>query len=139
VAEVGVWDFYESLSAETRDGLTVQQRAVAAICDLRQEVNSGGFDRYFRYWGGDSAPVALGALPRMLSSEWADLLREAMTLLGPDYPVGPEERATRIDRFDLEEQLEELDSRFFELEAGADADRLLSDQLVRRVADPGER
>ena len=133
MAEVGVWDFYESLSAETRDGLTVEQRAVAAICDLRQEVNSGGFDRYFRYWGGDSAPVALGALTRMLSSEWADLL------LGPDYPADLEERATRIDRFDLDEQLEELDSRFFELEAGADADRLLSEQLAGRVADPGER
>jgi hypothetical protein len=59
---------------------------VAAICDLRQEVNSGGFDSYFRYWGGDSASDALRALPGILGTEWAKLLSAAMGFLGADYP-----------------------------------------------------
>ncbi len=44
---------------------------IAAICDLRQEVNSGGFDSYFRYWGGDSAPWRLQD-PRHLRRHRAD-------------------------------------------------------------------
>jgi len=48
VADVDLWQFYESLNG-ARDGLSAQERGVAAICDLRQEVNSGGFDSYFRY------------------------------------------------------------------------------------------
>ena len=61
--------------------MTDRQRAVLAICDLRQEVNSGGFDRYFRHYGGSSAHEALSALPAVLGAEWAALFREAMDLL----------------------------------------------------------
>ncbi|WP_406051581.1 DUF4375 domain-containing protein [Kribbella sp. NBC_00889] len=48
----GVWEFYEALVEGSRQDLTPVQRGVAAICDLRQEVNSGGFDSYFSHWGG---------------------------------------------------------------------------------------
>jgi hypothetical protein len=41
-------------------------------------VNSGGFENYFRAWGGNSAGDALAALPTLLGHEWADLLRAAM-------------------------------------------------------------
>jgi ABC-type transport system substrate-binding protein len=41
VSEIGVWEFYESLSDERQGDLTTEQRAVVSICDLRQEVNSG--------------------------------------------------------------------------------------------------
>ena len=35
-----VWDFYENLDEESRDGLSATELAVAAVCDLRQEVNA---------------------------------------------------------------------------------------------------
>lgn len=58
-----VWDVYNTLSQHNRSSLNGDQRGLLAVCDLRQEVNSGGFDAYFRYWGGDSAPMALATLP----------------------------------------------------------------------------
>jgi len=129
VPEVDVWQFYESLTG-TREGMTTDQRAVAAICDLRQEVNSGGFDSYFRYWGGDSASDALRALPDILGMEWAELLSMAMGLLGTDYPKTADEREARIDELQLDERFDELDARFFDLEAATEADRLLSEHLA---------
>lgn len=56
-----------------RDSLSPVEREVAAISDLRQEVNSGGFDGYFRYWGDDSAIVARAALPSVLRRDWAEV------------------------------------------------------------------
>jgi hypothetical protein len=117
VPVVDVWQFYESLTG-TREGMSTDQRAVAAICDLRQEVNSGGFDSYFRYCGGDSASDALRALPDILGTEWAELLSAAA-----------DEREARIDELQLDERFDELDARFFDLEAATEADRLLSEHL----------
>jgi len=113
-----------------RDGLSAQERGVAAICDLRQEVNSGGFDSYFRYWGGDSAPEALGALRETLGAGWAELLREGMALFGPDYSRDSAVREAVIDDRGLDVRFEELDARFFELEAATDSDRILSQHLA---------
>ena len=77
-----VWDRYGQLADQEPAALTPAQRGLVAVCDLRQEVNAGGFDTYFRAWGGNSADVALAALPDLLGQEWADLLQSAMTLLG---------------------------------------------------------
>lgn len=128
---VDVWQFYESLTG-SRECLPAEQRAVAAICDLRQEVNSGGFDSYFRYWGGDSAPDALRALPDGLGTEWAELLRAGMTLLGTNFPRDAGEREARLDELELDASFDELDARFFELEAATEADRLLGEHLANR-------
>src|SRR4051794_15143860 len=92
------------------------KRGVLAVCDLRREVNSGGFDRYFRYWGGNYAPDAVRLLPTLLGQAWADLLAEAMSLLGPDYPIDPTTREERLGGGELDDQLDELDSRYFALE-----------------------
>lgn len=125
-----VWTFYEALGESAREDLLLRERGVAAICDLRQEVNSGGFENYFSYWGGDTAQDALRALPVFLGNEWALLLREAMGLLGQDYPTDPDDRQALIIERDLSGALSELDERFYALEAATDADALLSASLA---------
>lgn len=122
--DVDAWEMYESLRDRDRAGLTELERNVAAICDFQQEVNSGGFDRYFRYSGGDSAPDALAALPHVFGFDMADLLREAMQLLGSDYPTDQAEREERLDAADVDDELDALDHRYYELEAEIDVDAL---------------
>ena len=124
-----VWDLYGQLADQEPAALTPAQRGLVAICDLRQEVNAGGFDNYFRAWGGNSAATALGTLPNLLGQEWADLLRSAMSLLGPTYPSDPDERGDTLDRLDLDDRLNELDERFYSLEAETDADARLNTYL----------
>lgn len=124
-----VWTFYERVADEPRDRLTPTERAVAAVSDLRQEVNSGGFESYFSYSYGDEAPHALAALPALLGREWAELLAEAMRLLGPTYPLEQDDRFTIVDDPAVGDALSALDERFYELEAGTDADGRLSAAL----------
>jgi hypothetical protein len=126
VTATDVWMFYEALAERSREDLTPLQRGVAAICDLRQEVNSGGFDGYFSYWGGDTAREALDVLPASLGEDWAALLREAMDLLGPTYPTEQSERETVLDDLDLSDAFGALDERFYALEASMNADARLS-------------
>lgn len=126
-----VWDFYETIALEPRTGLTRTERTVAAICDFRQETNSGGFDAYFRYSGGDTAIVALEDIGSILGTEWHSLLAEAMSLLGEPYPQGSARRADLLDELELDDELSVLDDRFYALEASTDADGLLSRALAK--------
>lgn len=121
-----VWDMYGRLADQDPAALTPAQRGFVAVCDLRQEVNAGGFDNYFRAWGGNSADAALAALPSLLGQEWADLLGSAMGLFGPSYPSDPDERGDVLDQLDLDGRLQEMDERFYDLEAGTDADARLN-------------
>jgi hypothetical protein len=124
-----VWDIYGQLADQDASTLSDAQRGLVAVCDLRQEVNAGGFDNYFRAWGGNSADYAVAALPILLSQEWADLLHSAMGLLGSPYPRDPDERGDLIDQHDLGARLHELDERFYALESSADADARLNAYL----------
>jgi hypothetical protein len=126
------WSFYASLGDDPRRNLTKKQQEVAAICDLRQEVNSGGFDSYFRYWGGNTAPEALAALEHVLGQDWVDVLSAAMSLLGADYPTDVDDREERLEAPGVQEALGNLDRRYYDLESASDADRLLSEYLARR-------
>ena len=128
-----VWKFYEALAETSRADLTSRQRGVAAICDLRQEVASGGFDCYFSYWGGDTAQEALEALPTSLGQDWAVLLSEAMDLLGSPYPTDQGSREARVDSLGPDDPFAALDQRLYDLEAVTDADDLLS-ALLREPA-----
>lgn len=124
------WSFYERRGAGTRDHLTERERQVAAICDLRQEVASGGFDSYLRYWGADTAPDAWAALPVALGQEWADLLAEAMVLFGSTFPANDVDARERVlDHAGVGEVLDAIDSRFYDLEASTDADVRLTRYL----------
>ncbi|NYI43652.1 hypothetical protein BJ993_000732 [Nocardioides aromaticivorans] len=123
------WSQYEAFGEGDRSTLTPRQRAVFAICDLRQEINSGGFDSYFRSWGGDTAPLALAALPEALGERWAMLLREGMQVLGPDYPASADARFDVLDSHNLDAVLDGLDERFYDLEAATDANDLIDAYL----------
>ena len=129
VPQVDVWDAYATLSGRDRSTLNDEQRGLVAVCDLRQEVNSGGFDRYFRYGGGNSALDAWRALRGLLGQDWADLLKEAMDLLGPEYPTAQADRENLVDARDLDDQFEDLDTRYYALESSTDADGRLNEYL----------
>ena len=120
------WDIYERLSTLDSDSLSDAQRDLVSVCDLRQAVNSGGFDVYFCAWGGNSAPIAIHALPILISPEWGALLLEAVRLFGDPYPSGPDERFDYIEAHGLSQALGELDTRFYALESATDADGLLN-------------
>lgn len=126
-----VWDFYDAIALKPRAGLTRTERTVAAICDLRVEINSGGFDAYFRYNGGDTAIVALEGIGSILGTEWHTLLAEAMSLLGEPYPQGSQRRADLLDLLELDDELDVLDERLYALEVSTDADVLLSRALAK--------
>lgn len=130
MAVVDAWAYYESMQGAERTRLSAVQRSVLALCDLRQEVNSGGFDSYFRYWGGDSAPDAVAVIASAMGAEWGEVLGEAMALFGPDYPAASRDRARILDSIGLDETLEELDRRFFDLGATTDADAMVSAYLA---------
>ncbi len=121
-----LWDRYEALGEADCSSLTSTERAAFAICDLRQEVSSGGFDGYFRYWGANSAQVALGVLPEVLGQEWADLLAEGMRRFGAPFPADPDERAKILEEGGLDEVFDEMDRRFYALEEATDADARLT-------------
>ena len=123
------WSFYEALGDGDRAGLTPREAAVAAICDLRQEVNAGGFESYFRYWGGDTAPLALAGLDETLGPQWSALLRDAMALLGTPYPSTVDEREAVLDDERIESAWPALDERFLDLEEATDADAALAAYL----------
>ena len=129
VPQVDVWDVYATLSGRDRFTLNDEQRGLVAVCDLRQEVNSGGFDSYFRNWGGNSALDASGAVQGLLGQDWADLLKEAMDLLGPEYPIAQPDRENLMDTRDLDDQFEDLDTRYYGLENSTDADAQLNEYL----------
>lgn len=128
----GPWTFYESIVGLDRSSLSGTEREIAAICDLRQEVNAGGFDAYFRYTGGDTASEALGALPAVLGQEWADLLTEAMSLFGQSYPPVAAGRAPALDGGTIDDELERLDGAFLQLEQASSADSRMAAYLVER-------
>lgn len=125
-----LWEFYEARSETDRSSLPEQQRGILAILDVRQEVASGGFDSYFRYWGGNTAAEALHALPLVLGDEWEDVLREAMSVLGDPYPSDIGVRVARLEEAGVEERMFVLDQRLSALEAASDADVRLAAALA---------
>jgi hypothetical protein len=126
-----VWQYYEEHQNADRAHLTAFERGVLAVCDLRQDVNSGGFDSYFRYGGGDTARDALRALPDSLGDSWAALLTEAMSIFGEEYPTNRDERERALDAAGVEETLDDLAARYFVLEGVDDADAKLTAYLDR--------
>lgn len=132
MARIGAWDFYDALPDDGmgRNDLNEVHRGVAAICDLRQEVGSGGFEAYFRYRGGDGAPDALLVIGTALGQAWADLLARAMCVVGPEYSTNATDRCNRLDKPGVGTQLDHLDLQFLELEGNDDADQLLTAYLA---------
>ncbi|PUA80895.1 DMP19 family protein [Nocardioides currus] len=90
---------YEAYAtSESRRPLRDEQRQLLAVCDLRQEVNSGGFDSYLRFWGADTASDALAIVGCALGEPWRQVLVEALDLFGTANPSTADERATVRER-----------------------------------------
>lgn len=94
--------------------MTPEQRQVFAFNLLRQEVNNGGFDFFFRYRGnlGPCARLASFATPA-----WAALIDEACTLMGAPYPTSTIGFCDALDQLEAENPalLARLDDRFYQL------------------------
>ncbi|WP_158564148.1 DMP19 family protein [Jiangella anatolica] len=105
--------------------MTPEQRTVLALNLLRTEVNSGGFDVYFRYSGGDHALDAMAGA-HVLGPAWAALIHAACRTIGDPYPTDIDERERILGGMELEDPegriLNELDSRLYGLEADEPAD-----------------
>ena len=69
------------------------------------------------------------ALQGLLGQDWADLLKEAMDLLGPEYPIAQPDRENLIDARDLDNQFEDLDTWYYALGNSTHADERLSEFL----------
>jgi hypothetical protein len=103
--------------------MTREQRMVFGLNMLRQEVNSDGFDAYFRYQGGNTAAhAAEGA--RIVSPRWSALIDEACRAMGSPYPSDVDSREGVVERVEAQqpELFPSLDDRFYQLEEDEPAD-----------------
>lgn len=104
--------------------MTPEQQQVFAFNLLRQEVNHGGFDFFFRYRGslGPCARLASFATPA-----WAALIDDACALMGTPYPSSPDRFGDVLDQLEAEDPtlLARLDDRLYQLEIDEPADELI--------------
>jgi hypothetical protein len=127
------WAIYEELQGRDPSILSNAQRLVQAFGEVREEVNSGGFDRYLRYSDRRNAPIAAEAARTAGCPELADLIDEAVALAGSEL-LAAERDVAVADRLEqVEDDLERLDQRFYDLELTADLDAGLS-RLVARLS-----
>lgn len=130
-----IWQLYEAYATpESRRPLSDEQRQLLALCDLRQEVNSGGFDSYLRFWGADTASDALAIVGSALGEPWRQVLVEALDVFGTANPSTADERAEVLDdAAEADDVLGLLDDRFYELEGSQDTDAALG-QLAETLS-----
>jgi hypothetical protein len=132
VSEARAWAIFERLWDRNPADLTPDELLLVAVCSVRQEVNSGGFDSYFRYAYGDTAPSAVDAATAMGSTDLAALISQGISRLGVDpYERDCSVREARIDDLDLD--FEDLDQAFYALEAADDLDARM-ETLASRIA-----
>lgn len=127
------WTMFDQLQHRDPASLTRDERLVLALGEIRTEVNSGGFDFYLRYPPHRAnAPIAVEAAREADCPALAALIEQAIALVGRDVLLLDGEHAL-YDRLEqVEDDLEDLDQRFYDLERTADFDAALS-RLVARV------
>lgn len=131
MTERRAWTVFESLVLRDVDELSPAERQLVSVCSVRQEINSGGFDSYFRTSYGDTAPLAIETATAMGSPELAALIAQAVDRLGLDpYPSDCTVREDAIDDFDVE--FDDLDEAYYALERDHDLDAL-TEQLVADI------
>jgi len=105
-------------------GLTPGQAIVLAINRFEMEANSGSFDSYFRYSGGDYAAEALAGLRKIGPNKFADVLSRTMMLFPKGKPdADVDRRADQLDRIldENPEAFEELFSEFLDAYEGEES------------------
>ena len=126
------WAYYNRIYGLDPSTLSYDQRLVQAIGELREDVNSGGFDLYLRHRDRRNALVAAEAARAVGCPELADLIDEAIALVGSEL-LAPEHDETVEGWLDhIEDDLDQLDQRFYELEETLNLDAAMS-RLVARV------
>jgi hypothetical protein len=127
------WTVVDRLQHRDPVSLTRDERLVLALGELRTEVNSGGFDFYLRYPYRKNAPAASEAARLAGCSALATLIEEAIALVGRDV-LHLDDVDALYDRLEqVEDALEDLDERFYDLEKTTDLDIALS-RLVARLS-----
>lgn len=115
--------------------LTQGQRAAWALTMLEMEVNSGGFDRYFRYSGADTCVEAVLGLQEIGAGHVLAILQKAVGLFPKGRPSDDvDERSDEVDWIDENRPgaLPQLDGAFFEAyDCGATITKLLTDWMVK--------
>jgi hypothetical protein len=126
------WSVFGQVQQRDLASLTRDERLVLALGEIRTEVNHGGFDFYLRYPYGKNAPIAVEAARVAGSPTLAVLIEEAIALVGHDVLQLDDENAL-YDRLEqVEDDLEDLARRFYDLENTGDLDAALS-RLVARL------
>jgi uncharacterized protein DUF4375 len=128
-----VWTIFKQLRRRDPPSLTRGERLVLVFGEIRTEVNHGGFDFYLRYPYGRNAPAAVEAARIAGCPALADLIEEAIALVGHEVLQANDQDRLSQRLEQIEDELTRLDQRFYELENTADLDAAQS-RLVARLA-----
>ncbi len=88
--EQKVLELEGSLGALLEDDLSVPQRVFRRVWELESEVNNGGFEQYILNGSGQYATQAVEALAAIGALNCAAIVREALAMLGPQFPWNDE-------------------------------------------------
>lgn len=131
-----VWDAYDGLRARDFASLTRDQQLLVRP----RRGPCGGQQRRLRLllpllrWRSGS-DRGVDAAREIGCPALAELIEEGMSRLGASgYPVVPDARADRLD--ELEVEFDDLDQRFYDVEAHVELDALMG-QLARRFTQAG--
>ena len=125
------WTMFDQLQHCDPPSLTRDERLLLALGEIRTEVNSGGFDFYLRHPYRKNAPIAAEAARVAGCPALAALIEEAIALVGRDELHLDHEDAL-YDRLEqVEDDLADLDQRFYDLEKTVDIDAALSELVAR--------
>jgi Domain of unknown function (DUF4375) len=126
------WAMFNRLQRRDPASLTRNERLVLAFGEIRNEVNHGGFDYYLSYPYRKNAPIAVEAARVAGSPALAALIEEAIAHVGHHVLQLDDEDALYDRLQQVEDDLEDLDLRFYDLEKTSDLDAALS-RLVERL------
>jgi hypothetical protein len=117
-----LWTIFDQLRQRDPGSLSSDEHLVLAFGEVRTEVSNGGLDFYLRYGYAQNAQVAVVAARIADCPALADLIEDAIALVGPDVLHSRNEEGLyqRLDQ--IEDGLRDLDQRFYELENTADLD-----------------
>jgi hypothetical protein len=124
------WTIFDQLQHRDPASLTRDEHLLLALGELRTEVNSDGFDSYLLR-SRKNAPAASEAARLADCPALAALIEEAIALIGPDVLSLDDEDALYNRLEQIQDDLEELDSRFYDLENTTDLDTALSRLAAR--------
>jgi hypothetical protein len=125
------WTIVEQLQNRDPASLTSDERLLLALGEARDELNSGGFDFYLRYPSRKNAPAASDAARLAGCHALADLINNAIELVGRDLLDRDDEYALHERLGQVEDDLEDLDERFYDLENNYDLDTALNRLATR--------